>query len=77
MEPGEEIYLMQTSTTSFTDLNDLRHGLTYRATTCCSTATGEYLGMETTYGDRAILLRNSTGIESITIGAVTSIRLAA
>ena len=66
-----------TAPTALQDFNHLRRGLTYLATTCCSRSVGEYLGMETTYGDRAILLRSTTGIESISLGRVTSVRLAA
>jgi hypothetical protein len=47
------------------DLNHLRRGAVYRATTAHGSAIGEYLGMEVLYGDHAVLLRNSIGTESI------------
>ena len=56
------------------NLNHLRRGETYRATTRRGIAVGEYLGMETPHGDRAILLRNADGTESIELSDVTSIR---
>ena len=47
------------------NFNHLRRGSIYRATTVAGSAVGEYLGMEALYGDRAVLLRNATGTESI------------
>ena len=47
------------------NFNHLRRGLTYRATTAAGYAVGEYLGMEALHGDRAVLLRNADGYESI------------
>ncbi len=47
------------------NLNHLRRGAIYRAITATGSAVGEYLGMEALYGDRAILLRNASGTESI------------
>jgi hypothetical protein len=47
------------------NFNHLRRGVTYRAVTTSGTATGEYVGMEAVYGDRAVLLRNAAGYESI------------
>ena len=47
------------------NLNHLRRGLTYRATTISGTAVGEYLGMEAMYGSRSILLRHAAGTDSI------------
>jgi hypothetical protein len=47
--------------------------MNYRATTRYGTTVGEYLGMEADYGYRSILLRHSTGTESIARSAVTSI----
>lgn len=58
-------------------LNHLRRGETYRAVTRNGFAVGEYLGMEAPHGVRAILLRHSTGTESIALGDVDSIRPAA
>jgi hypothetical protein len=59
------------------DLNELRRGHTYLATTRHCTTRGEYLGIETPHGDHAILLRHVTGTESIRVEDLTSIRLAA
>ena len=47
------------------NLNHLRRGHTYRATTTSGTATGEYLGMEAMYGSRSVLLRHAAGTDSI------------
>jgi len=55
------------------NLNHLRRGLVYRATTMSGTATGEYLGMEAMYGSRSVLLRNATGTDSIDRRELTSI----
>lgn len=55
------------------NLNHLRLGTTYRATTRQHTTAGEYLGMETPYGDRSILLRHRTGTASIALTDITSI----
>jgi hypothetical protein len=55
------------------NLNHLRLGTTYRATTRQHTTAGEYLGMETPYGDRSILLRHRTGTASIALSDITSI----
>jgi hypothetical protein len=71
---------MTAPTTSDTDanwhLNQLERGATYRATTRYRSAIGEYLGLETLYGHRAILLRHRTGTESIELRDITSLRLA-
>jgi hypothetical protein len=58
-------------------INHLQLGSTYRATTPEGAAIGEYLGMETPHGDPAILLRHTTGTESIALDDVTSILLVA
>ncbi|MDJ0497191.1 MAG: hypothetical protein QNJ89_05125 [Acidimicrobiia bacterium] len=50
---------------TYLNFNHLRRGLIYRAKTAAGFAVGEYLGMEALYGDRAVLLRNATGTESI------------
>ena len=63
--------------TSIRTINHLRRGETYRATTAHGVAVGEYLGIESPYGDRAILLRHRAGTESIALSEVTSIRRAA
>lgn len=55
------------------DLNQLRRGSTYRAVTSHSITTGEYLGIETAHGDRAVLLRHRSGTASIAIETLTSI----
>lgn len=59
------------------NLNHLRRGVTYRATTAGGTAVGEYLGMETPHGERAILLRDVGGTHSIALCDVTCIQPAA
>ena len=59
-------------------INDLHRGGIYRATTSSGESIGEYLGLETAYGDRAMLLRNTDGTSSIYLDDVTSLqRLAA
>lgn len=55
------------------ELNNLRRGLTYCATTRSGMTIGEYVGIEVPYGDRAILLRHDTGTASIAMRDVTSI----
>jgi hypothetical protein len=45
----------------------------YTATTAGGSATGEYLGMESVYGDRAILLRHPAGTDSIDLRDLESI----
>lgn len=55
------------------DLNRLRRGSTYRAVTRQGSTTGEYLGMETAHGDRAVLLRHGRGTASIAVDTLTSI----
>lgn len=57
--------------------NQLRRGSSYRATTRLGITVGEYLGMESPHGDRALLLRNCGGTASIPLRHVTSIRAAA
>ena len=56
------------------NLNNLRLGSTYRATTRHHTTAGEYLGMETPHGDRSILLRHRTGTDSIALSDITSLQ---
>ena len=53
--------------------NELRRGATYRVTTRHGTTTGEYLGIESHHGDRALLLRHRAGTESVPVWSVTSI----
>ena len=55
------------------NINHLRRGEIYRAITRCRTVVGEYLGMETPHGDRAILLRHGDGTDSIALCSVISI----
>jgi len=55
------------------NLNHLRLGSTYRATTTAGTTAGEYLGMETPYGDRSILLRSGAGTASIPLSDLTGL----
>jgi hypothetical protein len=57
--------------------NQLLQGATYLATTRHRMVVGEYLGMESPYGDRAILLRNGTETASIALVQVTSIQAVA
>ena len=59
--------------TAHHDLNHLRRGVTYLATTAQGVTVGEYLGMEAPYGERAILLRDGRRTESITVDSVRSI----
>jgi hypothetical protein len=54
-------------------LNHLRRGATYRVTTSKRSTAGEYLGMESPHDDRAMLLRHSTGTDSIPLRLVTSV----
>jgi hypothetical protein len=67
--------------TSYTDasidLNHLRRGLTYRATTSTGVVLGEYLGIETPHGDWSILLRGRLGVQSIGLDTLTSVQRAA
>ncbi len=60
-----------------TNLNHLRRGGTYLATTVAGTTLGEYLGMEALYGERAVMLRNEQGTTSISRRDILSIELAA
>ena len=59
------------------NLNHLRRGWTYTATTMTGATVGEYLGMEADYGERVVLLRNATGTESISRHDLVSIEVAA
>ena len=60
-----------------TNLNHLRRGGKYLATTTAGTTLGEYLGMEALYGERAVMLRNEQGTTSISRRDILSIELAA
>ena len=55
------------------NLNHLKLGSTYRATTNSGTTNGEYLGMETPYGDRSILLRSGASTASIALSDLTGL----
>lgn len=55
----------------------LRRGSAYRATTGNRTEVGVFLGLETAWGDRAILLRNGAGTSSIRLREITSLAVAA
>lgn len=55
------------------NLNHLRRGSSYRATTRDATTFGEYLGMETPHGDLSILIRSRAGTASIAVGDITSL----
>ena len=67
------------ATRSDTDhqLNQLRRGETYHATTGHDDFVGEYLGVEVAHGDWAILIRLPSGTEAISLDSLTSIREAA
>lgn len=56
------------------NLNHLVRGRIYRASTRYGTTIGEYLGMETPYGNRAILLRHRAGTVSIRRRDIESIQ---
>lgn len=58
-------------------LNHLRPGTTYRAVTRHGIAVGEFLGLETSHGDRAILLRHPAGTTSIDLYDLTAIHAVA
>jgi hypothetical protein len=55
------------------NINQLQRGATYRATTRLGTTNGRFLGMETPYGDRSILLSSRAGTASISLAEITSI----
>jgi hypothetical protein len=59
--------------TSTIDLNHLRRGARYDAITAGGSARGEYLGIETAFGDWSILLRHSRGTTSIAVDDLSSI----
>lgn len=60
-----------------TNLNHLRRGGIYRATTPNGITLGEYLGMEAVYGERAVMLRGQAGTASLLRDEILSIELAA
>lgn len=53
--------------------NHLRRGTTYSAITQNGISVGEYLGMEVSYGEWAIMLRQGAATESISLRHVNSI----
>ena len=55
------------------NINQLQRGATYRATTRLGTTNCLFLGIETPYGDRSILLSSRTGTASISLADITSI----
>jgi hypothetical protein len=59
--------------TSHLDVNHLRRGATYCAIAHGVMTTGEYLGIESPYGDSSILLRATGGTRSIALCALTAI----
>ncbi len=60
------------------NLNHLRRGATYLATTHDGDDTvGEFIGMEAMYGERSVMLRNDLGTTSISRTHISSIELAA
>jgi hypothetical protein len=61
-----------------TEINRLRMGGAYRATTLAGRSTeGEYLGIEVAYDEWRMILRGATGIESIALDDVASVHAAA
>lgn len=58
------------------NLNLLRRGAVYCATTTRGTSTGEYLGIETPYGEWAILLRTDGETSSIPVAHITEVMAA-
>ena len=56
------------------NIHHLTRGARYRAITPTSDTTGEYIGMESPFGDRAILLRHASGTASIDLTDLTTIR---
>jgi hypothetical protein len=58
-------------------LTHLRRGASYLAVTRNGAEVGEYLGMESVHGDRAILLRGPLGTVSVLLHVITSIRAVA
>lgn len=65
---------MTTRTTRPADVHHLTRGAHYRVTTDRGGATGEYIGMESPFGDRSMLLRGSDGTASIELADLTSIQ---
>jgi hypothetical protein len=55
------------------DLNQLKRGASYLATTPIGAISGEYLGIEAPHGDWSILLRHTGGTHSIGLDALTAI----
>ncbi len=59
------------------NLNHLRKGDIYLATTHSGATYGKYLGMEALYGERRLMLRGEDGVQSINRHDPVSIELAA
>jgi hypothetical protein len=55
------------------DINYLKRGSIYRVDTRDGVVTGEYLGIETPFGEWSILIRRSSRTESISLRQVTSV----
>ncbi len=65
---------MTTRTTSRpANVHHLRRGARYHVTTRHAAASGEYIGMESPFGDRSILLRGADGTASIELEELVSI----
>jgi hypothetical protein len=58
------------------NLNHLRRGATYCATTPRGSSTGEYLGIETPHGEWAILIRTDGETTSIPMTDITEVTAA-
>jgi hypothetical protein len=54
-------------------ITELRRGDVYRAATQRRIEVGEYLGIETTWGDRAILLKTGSGTSSVLLSRILSL----
>lgn len=59
-----------------TELNYLRVGTSYEVVTPRGTATGEYLGVETTHDVWSVLIRHPHGIDSIRFSQIKSMTIA-
>lgn len=68
---------MKATHLTYLEFNDLQRGKVYKATTPTRIVVGEYLGIETPHGDLSMLIRHTSGTESIALCAVTSLRLGA
>ena len=57
-------------------ISELRRGALYRAATSRRIAVGEYLGIETSWGDRSILLRTTSGTSTVSVDRIRSLTAA-